>query len=107
MAMKHEAGQLPPFDKSQSGSARGTPPVYNCHAILSASDAEGWLTARCSNLPGIVVRAKSQREALAALVAAFKAAVSRHAATGQAIPWSESPANLAPGEQQRWIAVHL
>ncbi len=105
--MKDEASQLPPFDTGQSGSVRGSPPVYNCHAILSTPDAEGWLTARCSNLPGLVVRGKSQREALAALVAAFKAEVSRHAAAGQAIPWSESPVKPAPDEQQRWIAVHL
>lgn len=106
--MKEEAGRLPAFDKDQSGgAARGSPPVYNCHAILTAPDAEGWIAARCSNLPGLVVRGKSQREALAALVAAFKAEVSRQAAAGQAIPWSASPAKPAPGEQQRWIAVHL
>jgi hypothetical protein len=105
--MKKEAGQLPAFDKDQNGAARGSPPVYNCLAILSAPDAEGWIAARCSNLPGLVVRGKSQREALAALVAAFKAEVSRLAATGQAIPWNESPGEPAPGEQQRWVAVHL
>lgn len=105
--MEDEAGQLPALNNGQSGPARGTPPVYNCHAILSAPDAEGWITARCCNLPGLVVRAKSQREALAALVAAFKTEVSRHAAAGQAIPWSEPPVKPATGEQQRWIAVHL
>lgn len=105
--MKDEAGQLPAIDKNQSSSARSQAPVYNCHAILSAPDADGWLVARCSNLPGLVARAKSQREALTALVAAFKAEVSRHAAAGEAIPWSESPLRPAAGEQERWIAVHL
>jgi hypothetical protein len=82
-------------------------PVYNCHACLSTPDAEGWITARCCNLPEIAVRGKTQREALATLVAAFKAALSRYSAAGQAIPWVESPAKPEPGEAERWIAVHL
>ena len=93
-------------------SHRGSPPaspvaVYNCHAILSACDAEGWIAARCCNLPSIVARGKSQREALAALVAAFKAEVSRFASAGQPIPLTEYAAKLESGEQERWIAVHL
>lgn len=82
-------------------------PVYNCHARLSVPDAEGWITARCCNLPEVFARGKTQREALAALVAGFKAAVSRYRASAREIPWIEVPAAPLPGEQERWIAVHL
>lgn len=85
----------------------GNVPVYNCHACLSPPDAEGWIAARSCNLPEVVARGKTQREALTALVAAFKAAVSRYRAAGRAIPWVESPSKPAPDEQERWIAVHL
>ena len=89
------------------GSSAGSVPVYNCHACLSAPDAVGWITGRCCNLPEIVVRGKSQREVLAALVTAFKAAITRYSAAGEAIPWAEVPAKPDSGEQERWIAVHL
>ncbi|MGH7140388.1 MAG: type II toxin-antitoxin system HicB family antitoxin [Pirellulales bacterium] len=91
----------------QDKRAPGSVPVYNCHARLSRRDAEGWITARCSNLPGVMVRGKTEREALAALVAEFKAVISRYGTAGQAIPWAEAPAKSEPGEQERWIAVHL
>jgi predicted RNase H-like HicB family nuclease len=104
---------MTPADKSplpsvgQDNSTAGSVPVFNCHARLSMPDAEGWISARCCNLPEIVVRGKTQREALAALVAAFKAAVSEYRAAGVAIPWSDAPVRAEPGEQERWIAVHL
>jgi hypothetical protein len=105
--MSDEAGKSPVHGVSQGSSAGGSVPVYNCHARLSTPDVEGWITAHCCNLPQIVVRGKTQREALAALVAEFKAAISRYGAAGQAIPWAEAPAEPQPGEQERWIAVHL
>ena len=91
----------------QDNPAAANVPVFNCHARLSMPDAEGWISARCCNLPEILVRGKTQREALVALVAAFKAAVSEYRAAGVAIPWSDAPLKAEPGEQDRWIAVHL
>jgi predicted RNase H-like HicB family nuclease len=91
--------------ESFAGSS-GSVPVYTCHARLSPPDAEGWITARC-NLPAVVARGKTEREALAALVAAFKAVVARYHAAGEAIPWAESSAKPEPAEKERWIAVHL
>lgn len=105
--MSHEDDKPPVHDSSRGSSPASPVAVYNCHAILAACDAEGSIEARCCNLPGIVARGKSQREALAALVAAFKAEVSRFAAAGQPIPWGEAAARPGPGEQERWIAVHL
>ncbi|HVA49447.1 MAG TPA: hypothetical protein VNH11_23980 [Pirellulales bacterium] len=105
--MMSDDAREPPVQSVGQSSAAGSVPVFNCHACLSTPDAEGWITARCSNLPEIVVRGKTQREALAAMVAAFKSALSRYRAAGRAIPWAESPAKPEPGEQERWIAVHL
>lgn len=105
--MSDEAGKPPAAGEPPSGSAPANVPVYNCHACLSPPDAEGWVTARSCNLLEIIVRGKSQREALAALVAGFKAAVARYAAAGQEIPWAEAPKAAQAGEQERWIAVHL
>jgi predicted RNase H-like HicB family nuclease len=103
--MSNESGKPPLHSVSHDSPA--SVPVYNCHACLSTPDADGWITARSCNLPEVVARGKTQREALAALVAAFKAAISQYFAAGQAIPWAEPPMKPEPGEQQRWIAVHL
>ncbi len=105
--MSDEAGKPPAAGEQSSGSAPANVPVYNCHARLSPPDADGWITARSCNLPEIVVRGESQREALAALVAGFKAAVAGYSAAGQEIPWAEVPEAPQAGEQERWIAVHL
>ena len=105
--MNNELNESAPHAASEDGNSAASVPVYNCHAFLSPPDAEGWISARSCNLPEVVARGKSQREALAALVAAFKTAVSRYRAAGQSIPWAESSAKPVPGEQERWIAVHL
>ncbi|HEX7446952.1 MAG TPA: hypothetical protein VF306_05365 [Pirellulales bacterium] len=104
--MDHAAGK-PEHHAGQADSPAASVAVYNCHACLSPPDADGSITARCCNLPEVVARGKTQREALAALVAAFKVAVSQYRDAGRAIPWVESPSKPAPGEQERWIAVHL
>ncbi|HXT60680.1 MAG TPA: hypothetical protein VN699_18710 [Pirellulales bacterium] len=91
----------------QSQKPPGEVPVYNCLVLLSPPDAEGYLAARCSNLPEVAERGKSRREALAKVVAAFKAAVARYSAEGRAVPFAAEPLEPAPGEEQLWIAVHL
>jgi len=81
-------------------------PVFNC-IVHVASAADGTIIARVANLAGIEGRGRSEREALAQAVAAFKAVVSRYHAAGEPIPWLESPARPLPGESERLIAVHL
>lgn len=105
--MSDKANMLPQHSTGHENAAAGSVPVYNCYARLSRPDADGWITARCSNLPEIVVRGKSEREALAALVAGLKAAINRYRTAEKEIPWAEAPTKLEPGEQERWIAVHL
>jgi hypothetical protein len=80
-------------------------PVFNCVVHLGRAD-DGRTVARVANLAGIEGRGPSEREALAQAVAAFKLAVSRYHAAGEAIPWIAEPP-LNAGETKRLIAVHL
>jgi hypothetical protein len=82
-------------------------PVYNCHVLVAPRDAEGWIVARASALPEVMGRGRSEREALANVVAAFKAAIIRSTAVGGQVAWSAQPLAPQPGDQERWIAVHL
>jgi hypothetical protein len=80
-------------------------PVFNCVVHVGHAD-DGQVVARVANLAGIEARGRGEREALAAAVAAFKGAVSKYHAAGEAIPWvAELPLNA--GESKRLIAVHL
>jgi len=81
-------------------------PVFNCVVHVAPRDADGTVVARVANLPGIESRGKSEREALTQIVAAFKTAVAAKVAAGEAVPFIEPP-QLAAGETQRLIAVHL
>lgn len=81
-------------------------PVYDCHVILSAPDADGVMSARVSTLPEITACGRSERDILQTLVKEFKAALIRYRNDGTEIPWQE-PAKPQPGETQRWIPVHL
>lgn len=105
--MSDEVVKPPLHSAREADSRSASVPVYNCHACLSPPDAEGWITARASNLPEVIVRGRTEREALSALVASFKAAVAKYTAAGQAIPFADSPAPVQEGEQERWIAAHL
>jgi hypothetical protein len=81
--------------------------VFNCVLHVAEADATGNVIARAANLSGIVGRGRTQREAIASAVAAFKAAVAEHHARGEAIPFLSAPAMPGPGETQLLIAVHL
>jgi hypothetical protein len=82
-------------------------PVYNCVVIVSPRAADGMVRARCATVAGIDFAGRSEREALSQVVAAFKATIARHLAADLPVPWIDPPAQPNPGEQQRFIAVHL
>jgi hypothetical protein len=82
-------------------------PVFNCVLYVAPPDADGIVVARAANLPAIEGRGRSQREAIASAVAAFKAAVAGYHGRGEAIPFVPSPSKPGPGETERLIAVHL
>ncbi len=81
-------------------------PVFNCIVNVGRT-ADGSVLATVANLPNLWTTAKSEREALSQVVAAFKQNVSLLHTLGQPIPWIEPPTPPAPGETQRLIAVHL
>lgn len=82
-------------------------PVFSCHVILSVPDESGRRRARVSNLPNLTAIGASEREVLMAIVKQFKSTVQEWTASGQPIPWSETPDQPAPGELERFIPVHL
>jgi predicted RNase H-like HicB family nuclease len=82
-------------------------PVFNCLVNVTPPGKDGQFTATVANLAGIVGRGKSEREALAQVVSAFKDAVARLTAAGQPIPWIDPPSPPGEGQSQRLIAVHL
>jgi hypothetical protein len=82
-------------------------PVYNCVVIVSLADQAGQVRARCATIAGLEAVGRSEREALAQVVAAFKATIARHLAAGLPIPWIDPPMQPAAGEEQRYIGVHL
>jgi predicted RNase H-like HicB family nuclease len=98
-----EGGDRDPLSRMQSPQV----PVYNCVVIVSPPDEQGLIRARCATVAGIDAAGKSEREALAQVVSAFKATIARHLAAGLPIPWIDPPQVPARGEQQRFIAVHL
>lgn len=65
------------------------------------------MTAQCSTLPHIAGTGGTEREALLAVVAAFKQELRRYIERGEAIPWADPPLTRQPGQQERWIPVHL
>ncbi len=82
-------------------------PVFNCVVNVAPPTAEGIVVATVANLAGLSGQGKSEREALAQVVAAFKQTVSRYHTAAEPIPWVNPPTQPAAGETQRLIAVHL
>ena len=87
-------------------SQRADVPVFNCIVYVSP-DAGGGVRARVANLPGIECTAASEREALGKIVPAFKQRIGELMHSETQIPWIEPPTPAEPGEQKRFIPVHL
>ena len=81
-------------------------PVFSCIVYVSPA-AGGGVRARVANLAGLESSAASEREALAKIVRAFKERVGELLRGNSPIPWIEPPSPASPGEQQRFIPVHL
>jgi hypothetical protein len=80
-------------------------PVFSC-LIYIATDGGG-VRARVANLAGLECAAGNERAALGKLVPAFKKAIAELLRSGAPIPWIEPPLPAEPGEQVRYIPVHL
>ena len=96
-------GHSLPFSES---SQRRDVPVFQCLVYL-AREESGGVKARVANLPDIDCERATEREALALIVPLFKQRISDYLASEMPIPWIEPPESLEPGEQKRFIPVHL
>jgi len=81
-------------------------PVFTCLVYVSP-DAGAGVRARVANLSGLECTAASEREALGKIVSVFKQRVSDLMHSEISIPWIEPPTPAEPGEQIRFIPVHL
>lgn len=81
-------------------------PVFNCIVYVLTTES-GAVRARVANLPDLQSAASSERAALSQLVPAFKQRVAELTRAGAPIPWIEPPLPAEPGEQRRFVPVHL
>ena len=80
--------------------------VFTCLVYLSP-DPAGGVRARVANLAGLECSAANEREALGKLIPAFKERVGEFLGSESPIPWIEPTPPAKPGEQVRFIPVHL
>ncbi|WP_417849813.1 hypothetical protein [Thalassoglobus sp.] len=80
-------------------------PVYDCHVLIGKLD-DGTLTGIVSNLPEITATASNERDLLRKISTDFKTRIVKYAEANEEIPWQEKQ-KPGPGQQQRWIPVHL
>lgn len=81
-------------------------PVFSCIVYVS-TNAGGGVQARVANLAGVECTAASERDALGKIIPAFKRRVGELMQGETPIPWIEPPTPAKPGEQTRFIPVHL
>ena len=80
-------------------------PVFNCVVYLSQRD--GTVVARVANIDGIEATGSDERDALTRIVAAFKEHVRTSTENKTEIAWVEPIPAPGPGEQRRFVPVHL
>jgi hypothetical protein len=84
------------------------PPVYDCRAILTLpTGADHTYYAVVGNLSEVTGSGATERDCLRDLVTKFKNRLQEFREAGEEIPWTEPPISPNPGQQQRWIPVHL
>jgi hypothetical protein len=102
---KDRMSSLPQLPDSSCGTGPGSVPVFNC-IVLFRRDGDR-LLGRVANLPGLTAENCSERDLLKCLAARFREVVQDSVRLNRAIPWLDPPQAPGPGEQQRFIAVHL
>lgn len=98
---------LPQAHDSSCGTGGASVPVFNCTVILNRDATTNRLTARVANLAGITAEGHAERELLMLLTKRFKTFVQDCMQSNRPIPWIDPPDSPQPGEQQRFIPVHL
>ncbi len=82
-------------------------PVYNCLVILVRDPQTGRASGRVANLAGISGEASSERDLLFLLTRRFREQLQLCVREGRAISWVDPAEVPGPGEQQRFIPIHL
>jgi len=101
------SGSLPQISNASCGTGGAPVPVFTCIVILSPDAVTGRIFARVANLPEMTAEGNAERELLMLLTKRFKAFVQDCLQNNRPIPWGDPPTALLPGEQQRFIPVHL
>lgn len=82
-------------------------PVFSCQVIVTPSAAGALWRGRCANYADIEVTGDSERAVLQQFVKEFKAIAAAKLAQEETPTPVTPPEQPKPGEQLRWIAVHL
>lgn len=90
-----------------AGTGNPTVPVYDCRVFVANSEDGRGVVIRCVNTPDLVVNAGNERDGLREMVKQFRAMAERLRAAGEPVPVADPAARPEPGEQERWIPVHL
>lgn len=81
-------------------------PVFDCHVLITRSEETADLVGVVSNLPEVTATASNERDLLRQIANLFKEKIIEYQQANQEIPWQETR-KPGPGEQQRWLPVHL
>ena len=81
-------------------------PVFDC-LVYVIRQADGSVRARLANLVGFEVTAASEGAAFAKLIPDLRRRLAEYLESPDPIPWLKEPAPLEPGEQRRFVPVHL
>lgn len=100
-------GSLPQASESSCGTGGASVPVFNCIVILTRDTATGKMSARVANMAGITAEGNAERELLMLLTKRFKTLLQDCLQNNREIPWIDPAEAPLPGEQQRFIPVHL
>ena len=101
------SGPLPQASQSSCATGGASVPVFNCIVILTRDASTGRMSGRVVNLAGITAEGIAERELLMLLTKRFKSSLQDCLQHNRAIPWIDPPETPLPGEQQRFIPVHL
>ena len=101
------SGPLPQASGSSCATGGASVPVFNCIVIMTRDATTGRISARVANLAGITAEGNAERELLMLLTKRFKAFLQDCLQNNREIPWIDPAEAPLPGEQQRFIPVHL
>ncbi len=95
--------QLPDSGCSPAANAS----VFQCIVFFRRDEETGRVAGRVANYPDISGEASDERQLLILLTREFRDALRRCQAAGSELPLAVDDVLPAPGEQQRFIPIHL